>query len=356
MTDAGGTVVRSMGQSTLTGTEPPLVSVVMPIRNEESCIGQTVQAALSQDYPPGRMEVLVADGISKDRTRAILSDLCIRHPNLRVVDNPEGIVSTGLNRVILQARGDIIVRVDGHTVIEPDYVSRCVEALQRSQADCVGGPMRARGRTLFGQAVALATSSPFGVGGARFHYSGREEWVDTVYLGCWWRRTFDRIGLFDEKMVRNQDDEFSYRLLDAGGRILLSPDIRSLYTVRGSPEALWRQYFQYGFWKIEVLKRHPQQARARHLAPSVFVLALLGAASAAPFFAPGRAILLAILLGYGAANLGVSLSTARSGGWRLLPDLVFAFALLHLSYGSGFLLGLSRRAWEALSATVQRSA
>lgn len=336
--------------------EPPLVSVVMPIRNEESSIGQTVKAALSQDYPAGRLEVLVADGNSNDRTRHILTALSIHHPNLRVVDNPEGIVSTGLNRVIRQARGDIIVRVDGHTVIEPDYVSRCVEALRKSQADCVGGPMRARGTTPFGTAVALVTSSPFGVGGARFHYSGLEEWVDTVYLGCWWRRTFDRIGYFDERLVRNQDDEFSYRLLDAGGRILLSPGIRSLYTVRGSPGTLWKQYFQYGFWKIEVLTRHPRQARGRHLLPSLFVLALLGSAGASPFLALGRDALLAILAGYGAANLGASLSTARSGGWRLLPDLVLAFAILHLSYGSGFLLGLSKRMWGLLSSTVRRLA
>jgi glycosyltransferase involved in cell wall biosynthesis len=333
-----------------------MVSLIMPIRNEGMSIGRTLQAALDQDYPTGRLELLVADGMSTDRTREILAGLHARHSNLRIIDNPEGIVSTGLNRAISEARGEIIVRVDGHTVIDSDYVSRCVAALRRSRADCVGGPMRAEGMTRFGRAVAVATSSRFGVGGARFHYSAQEEWVDTVYLGCWWRRTFERIGFFDEKMVRNQDDEFNYRLLDSGGRILLSPDIRSLYTVRGSPAALWRQYFLYGFWKVEVLKRHPRQARVRHLIPLLFVLALAGSALAAPFGAPGRGALLGILGVYGAVDLALSLFGTRTAGWRLVPDLVLAYAVLHLGYGSGFLLGLARRTREFLTTAVQRLA
>ncbi len=222
------------------------VSVIMPIRNEARFIRRSLGALLGQDYPLGHMEILVADGHSTDGTRDIVRGLQQRHPQLKLLDNPGRIVATGMNEGIRRARGEVIVRVDGHTVVAPDYISCCVASIQRSGADNTGGRMDAVGEGRFGEAVVLATCSPFGVGGARFHYSQREEWVDTVYMGAWRRATFDRVGLFDETMVRNQDDELNYRLLERGGRILLDPSIRSTYTVRSAPGALWRQYFQYG--------------------------------------------------------------------------------------------------------------
>src|SRR5262249_447686 len=160
---------------------------------------------------------------SDDGTRDAAEAMRARHPGLTVIDNPGRIVAAGLNAAIRRARGDVIVRVDGHTEIAPDYVRQCVEALERTRADNAGGRMKAVGEGVLGKAVALATSSPFGVGGARFHYSEREEWVDTVYLGAWRREVFERIGLFDEELVRDQDDEFNYRLRAAGGRVLLTP-------------------------------------------------------------------------------------------------------------------------------------
>ena len=321
----------------------PYVSVVMPVRDEAGFIERSLRAVLEQDYPPERLEVLVADGMSTDGTRDLVAAVGARTRNLRIIDNPGAIASTGLNRAIADARGEIIVRVDGHTIVDRDYVSGCVAALQTFGADCVGGPMRAVGEGRFGRAVAAATSSPFGVGGARFHYSDRQEWVDTVYLGAWWRTTFDRIGLFDEAMVRDQDDEFSYRLLDAGGRILLSPKIRSLYVVRGSPRALWRQYFQYGFWKVRVLRKHPRQGRARQLVPSAFVVALLSTGLAALIGYWGRAAFFVLTAAYSAASIAAAVSSARRVGWTLLPGLVLAFAIVHVSYGCGFLAGLANQ-------------
>lgn len=317
-------------------------TVVMPVRNEGAFLRRSLAAVLSQDHPPELLEVIVADGMSDDETRPIVREMMARHPQLRMVDNPARIVPAGMNRAIREARGEVIVRVDGHTMVAPDYVSQCLAALQRSSADCVGGPMRSRGEGRFGEAVAAATSSRFGVGGARFHYAQGEEWVDTVYLGAWRRRTFDRIGLFDEEMVRDQDDELNYRLLDRGGRILLSPKIRSSYTVRGTPASLWGQYFQYGFWKVRVAQKHPRQIRPRQLAPPLFALSLV--VSAAVAWASSDAVRLwgSVPLAYGVATLAASLAVARGAGWRILPWLPLAYATMHLSYGFGFLAGLVR--------------
>ncbi|HEY7543362.1 MAG TPA: glycosyltransferase family 2 protein, partial [Blastocatellia bacterium] len=214
----------------------PFVTVIMPIRNEAGFITRSLGAALGQDYPGDRMEVIIADGMSTDATREVIAQLSEAHPRIavRIVDNPEKIVPTGFNRALEQAKGDVIVRVDGHTIIASDYVRQCVAALERTGADNVGGRMEAVTHGRFGKAVAIATSSPFGVGGARFHYSNQEEYVDTVYMGAWPRSVFERVGLFDEEQVRNQDDEFNYRLLSHGGKILLTPQIKSKYYNRST--------------------------------------------------------------------------------------------------------------------------
>jgi succinoglycan biosynthesis protein ExoA len=321
----------------------PYVTVIMPIRNEAGFICRSLGAVLAQEYPADRMEVLVVDGMSTDRTPAIIQQLIAEHPRflVRLLQNPGKIVPTGINLGIRQANGEVIVRVDGHTVIALDYVRQCVLALDRTGADNVGGRMNAVGATRFGQAVALATSSPFGVGGARFHYSDQEEWTDTAYMGAWPRRVFEKIGLFDERLVRNQDDEFSYRLRAAGGKILLSPQIKSEYTVRSSPWSLWKQYFQYGFWKVLVLQKHASQMRPRQFVPPVFALALSG--SLLLFLMGWGWWLLALVLGsHLAANLGASVYTSARHGWRYLFLLPLTFAILHLSYGFGFLVGLMR--------------
>jgi succinoglycan biosynthesis protein ExoA len=325
-------------------SERPRVTVIMPIRNEASFIERSLGAVLGQGYPAERLEVLVADGSSTDDTREIVAALARRHPGVTVavVDNPGRIVPTGMNACLRRATGEVIVRVDGHTIVEPDYVERCVAALERSGAECVGGRMDPVADSAFGRAVSLATASPFGVGGARFHYSSREEWVDTVYMGAWRREVFDRVGRFDEEMVRNQDDELSYRIRARGGRVLLDPTIRSRYYPRNTLSSLWRQYLQYGYWKVRVLQKHALQMRARQFAPPALVLALGALAIAAPFVAAARAGLVALLGAYLAANLTASAWAARGGDAGSAPWLPVVFATLHLSYGAGFLMGLAR--------------
>ena len=319
----------------------PFVTIIMPIRNEANCIARNLYAVTKQTYEIDCMEVLIADGISNDNTRAIIYDFILAHPNLKikVLDNPGKIVPTGINIALCKAQGEVIIRVDGHTTIEADYVRQCVETLQRTRADNVGGRMNALGNNPFGKAVALATSTPFGIGGGRFHYSDKEEWVDTVYMGVWPRKVFEKVGLFDEELVRDQDDEFNYRLRAAGGKILLSPTIKSEYTVRSTPRALWRQYFQYGYWKVRVLQKHPRQMSLRQFVPPAFVLALLGSVIIA-LFPVSRPLSPALPLLYVLANLGASLWTASHRGWSALPYLPIIFAILHLSYGLGFLSGL----------------
>jgi glycosyltransferase involved in cell wall biosynthesis len=324
--------------------ERPAVTVIMPIRNEGAFITRSLGAVLDQDYPAELMQVLVADGMSDDGTREMVVELARTHPDhdVELVDNPGRIVPTGFNAALDRARGDVIVRVDGHTIVAPDYVSQCVAALAASGADNVGGRMDAEGSGPVAAAIALATSSRFGVGDSQFHYATGEHWVDTVYLGAWPREVFARVGPFDPEMVRNQDDEFNYRLRAAGGRILLTDRIRSRYYSRASLRTLFRQYRQYGLWKVRVLQKHPRQMSARQFVPPVFAAVVYGGAVLAPVSPAVRRAWTASLGAYALAALTASMSVARRAGWRHLPVLPAAFAAVHVGYGTGFLAGLLR--------------
>ena len=320
----------------------PFVTIILPIRNEASHIEKCLRAILAQDYPAGRLEVLVVDGMSEDGTRRIVKQISQEADQIRLLDNPAQIVSTAMNIGIKAGRGEVIIRVDGHTIIAPDYVRACVEALEVSGADCVVGPMVARGETAFGEAVALATSHPFGVGDSRFHYATEIMETETAYLGAYRREVFERVGYFDEEMVRNQDDEFNYRLRVAGGKIMLYPTIQLIYYNRSTVRSLWRQYFQYGFWKVRVAQKLPGQIRLRHFIPFGLVVALLGGALLAPFSKMMRWNWLAVISLYTVLNLGASLKISARSGRRHFKFLPLAFAILHLAYGSGFAWGLIR--------------
>jgi glycosyltransferase involved in cell wall biosynthesis len=328
----------------------PTVTVIMPVRNEAAFIERSLGAVLDQDYPAELMEVLVADGMSDDGTRVAVADLARAHPDhtVEIVDNPGQIVPTGLNAALERSSGQVIVRVDGHCVIAPDYVTQCVTALADSGADSVGGRMDPVGSGAVAEAIALATSSPFGVGDSLFHYAEGEHWVDSVFLGAWPRKVFDRVGMFDPELVRNQDDEFNYRLRSQGGRILLTDRIRSRYYNRSSLRKVFRQYRQYGMWKVRVLQKHPRQMSTRHFVPPAFVVGLVGGAALAPASRVVRRLWLAGVGTWLLAALGVSTWIARRAGWRHLPVLPAVFAALHTGYGAGFLAGLVRfrRRWH----------
>jgi glycosyltransferase involved in cell wall biosynthesis len=321
-------------------TDQPLVSVVLPCRNEAGHIAECIQSILAQAPPDGGMEIIAADGMSTDGTRAYLDEIAERHPEVRVLNNPGRIVSTGLNAAIRAARGEIIVRMDAHTTYAPDYVRQCLAVLRETEADNVGGPMQTRADTYMESAIRAVFHCPWAVGGARSHEPTYEGWVDTVIYGCWRKRVFDRVGLFDEELVRNQDDEHNLRLLRSGGRIYQSPRIRSWYRVRGSLTGLFRQYMQYGYWKVLVIRKHGMPASLRHVVPGAFVgglclLCVLGLVWKTAFLAVAG-----ILACYALAVLTLSLEIAAKTKWALLPVLPAVIPCFHLGYGYGFLRGI----------------
>lgn len=321
--------------------EWPFVSVVIPMRNEGAQFSECLDAVLAQDYPAERLEIIVVDGESDDESAGVIRDYAARHPRITVLQNPRRIVPTAMNIAIRATRGSIITRVDGHTRIAPDYVRVGVEILQRTGADNVGGPMHPVGGGVFGDAVATAMSSRFGIG-AYFHFGTDEREADTVYLGMWPRRVFERVGLFDEELVRNQDDEFNYRLRKLGGRIIFTPRMRSWYQNRQSLTRLARQFYQYGEWKVRVLQKHPRQMSWRHAVPPAFVAALLGLTAAAPFTWLGSAGALAASSAYLAV---IALVAARGAAdWQRWAATTAAFVIIHIAWGSGVLSGLLRYA------------
>jgi glycosyltransferase involved in cell wall biosynthesis len=318
-----------------------IVSIIVPVRREMPAIDRFLTSLAAQDAGDLACEVVVADGMSDDGTRDVLARWARSWPKLTVVDNPLGYVSSGLNAAVRAARGDIIIRMDAHSEYAPDYVRQCLAVLQETGADNVGGPALTRATGWLARAVAAAWHSHFGSGGAKFHDAAYEGPVDTVPYGCWRRETLERAGLFDESLVRNQDDELNLRIIRGGGRVWQSPRIRSWYYPRGSLRALFAQYFQYGFWKVAVIRKHRRPGSWRHLAPGVCVLLGLALATASILWRWPRAVLCVLAGVYAAASLVASIAAARRHGWDLLPALPAVFATYQLAYGLGFLAGLA---------------
>lgn len=349
---------RAVPQSIPRGplAEHPRVSVILAVRDEERYITRALEGVCTQSYPRDQVEILVVDGESEDRTRDIVGDVADRDPRVRLLHNPRRRVAGGLNVGLRVARGDVIVRVDGHCVIPPDYVTTCVRRLRAGDADCVGGPVRAEGETTMGRAIAMAMSTPFGVGGASFRWADVEREVDHLPFGAWRRQVFEAIGLFDETLVRNQDDELSDRLRRAGGRIVMIPAITVRYFSRTRLAGLWRQYHGYGFWKVRVIrKRGGWPSSPRHLVPAAFVCATLGAVALAALtrsWVPPACVLgpYAAFLLAAATQLT---ATRRDRAALLVPA---ALATMHVAYGVGFLRALATRAETPCALTTPAEA
>jgi len=331
----------------------PFVSVVIPVRNEALFIEGLLEAIFAQDYPRDRFEVIVADGLSTDGTRETLSVLQSRYSQLVVIDNPGRIVSTGLNLAVARARGDVIVRIDGHAVIEPDFISQDVALLsEHPEAWSVGGPIRHAAATTFGKAVAVAMSHRLGVGNARHRYPDYEGYAEGAQFPAIRRWVFDRIGLFDERLVRNQDDEFNFRIHRAGGKVYVSPRVRYSYFVRGRVSQLFKQYFQYGFWRIPVIEKHGRPTTLRQMAPTLFYVACLLSAAAGVWW---RSPLLTLALPaiYVAALLLAGAASVPRHGLRVAACVPVAIATLHAGYAWGLAYGMWARVFRADAWDVQ---
>jgi GT2 family glycosyltransferase len=326
------------------------VSVVAPMFNEATHVEGFVGDIASQDYQ-GEVEVLVADGGSADDSVALLHDAAGRHGiDVTVIDNPERWVSHALNRCVRAAKGDLIVRLDCHSRYPSDYVRRCVIAAEETGAANVGGVFLPEGRTPTERAVACAMDSPFGGIHWTRHGGGRVE-VDTVPYGAFRPDAFEQAGLFDESLVRNQDDEFNLRLRLAGGRIVLDPDIRIFYVPRGTFKAVYRQYYEYGLWKVAVMRKHGRVVSARSMVPAAFVASILALAALSPFSRIAALVLGAELAAYtaGAVGFGALALRQRKEPLRLLPRVAAAFPTFHVAHGVGQLMGWAR-SWTSRDA------
>jgi succinoglycan biosynthesis protein ExoA len=321
----------------------PPVSVVMPVLNEERHLEEAVGRVLEQEYP-GELEVVLAIGPSKDKTQAIAARLAEADKRITIVANPSGKTPAGLNTGIAHARHDIVVRVDGHGVLTPGYITRAVEVLHESGADNVGGVMAAEGRTPIEMAVACAYRSRLGLGASTFHQGGKAGPADTVYLGVFRRAALERVGGFDESMHRAQDWELNYRIRKTGGLIWFSPDLSVTYRPRSSLKDVAKQFFHTGQWRREVIRRHPETASKRYLAPPVAVILLaVGTILGIIGLATGSKILdLGFLapLGYALLLVFGSAMEGRYLPWKALFWLPLICATMHVSWGLGFLIGL----------------
>jgi succinoglycan biosynthesis protein ExoA len=320
-------------------SQTPHVSVLIPCRNEAKHIELCLTNIYGFAPPPGGFEVILIDGMSNDGTLDILSQLKNRFPDLIIIDNPDKIVPRAMNLGIQYAKGEYIVRTDSRCIHPKSYLCDLIELSERTGADNVGGvlvPEFGNGYTQ--NAIALAYKSRIAMGGAlrdRGDFVGE---TDTVYGGCFKRKRLLEVGMYDESMVRNQDDELSFRLREKGGKIIQDGKIKIQYYPRNSFWHLFKQFMQYGYWKVSVIKKHPQQASLRHLLPAVFVLGFVTLGLLTPFTIYG---LYGFLIFTGSYFLAVGLFSFKSAhklGWRLLPGLIFAIFLIHISFGTGFII------------------
>ena len=318
------------------------VSIIMPCRNEVKNIHSCLESVIASDFPKDKLELLVVDGQSDDGTREIVSEFSQRYPWIRLIDNVRRITPVGMNLGIQSAKGEIVIRMDAHTLYPPNYVSELVGWLIRSKADNVGGTCitRPANHTPKAHAIALALSHPWGVGNSHFRIGAAEpKWVDTVPFGCYRKDVFDRVGLYNEALVRNQDDEFNHRLIQHGGRILLVPEITSVYVSRDSLRKLWTMYYQYGYFKPLAVRTIGAVMTVRQLVPSAFVISLIVTASLAPWSHIMAILFTAILGSYMAITLFMSIRAAFSKGVSCGLWLAIVFPILHISYGIGYLKG-----------------
>lgn len=320
----------------------PFVSIIVPCYNEEATIRHLLDAVLAQTYPRGQMELVISDGLSTDRTRTVIAEFQKQHDDLtvRVVDNSAKTIPSGLNHAIRESRGEIIVRLDAHSMPIPEYVERCVSALEADKGDNVGGvwDIRAGADTWIAESISFAAAHPLGVGDAMYRLNAKAGAVDTVPFGSFRRSLIERIGAFDETLLSNEDYEFNTRVRESGGTVWLDPGIRSVYFSRSTLKKLAVQYWRYGFWKLKMLRRYPHTLRWRQALPPAFVFILFVLIVLSLFVGLARYILAAQALLYFIAlgSAGLKLALKKGKGFILI-GLPLAIMTMHIFWGAGFL-------------------
>ncbi|MCS7053696.1 MAG: glycosyltransferase family 2 protein [Ignavibacterium sp.] len=312
-----------------------MITVVCPVFNEREHIEDVLNFFISAK--PDDKELIIIDGGSNDGTIELLEKWIKKYSNIKLFHNPNKYVPFALNLAIKNSIGDPIIRLDAHTKYSIDYFEKILETFKRTDADIVGGPMIKKGITDFQKAAAIATSSLFGIGDSKIHNKNYEGYSDHVYLGAWKRSLFDEIGYFDERLIRNQDDEFHYRARSLGKKIYLSPDIKSEYLPRKSFSQLFKQYFQYGLYKPLVLRKIKSEIKLRHLVPMIFTLYLISL----PVLIFISWFLIFPLILYVLIGLIISFNADKNIKIKLLTFIIFP--VIHLAYGSGFLIGLFKK-------------
>lgn len=322
--------------------DQPSVSVIIPCYNEQATIRKLLDSLRSQTYPLSKMEVVISDGFSTDRTREVIAEFQKEYTDLsvRVVDNKAKTIPSGVNQAIRESRGEIIIRLDAHSMPIPEYVQRCVEAHQTGKGDNVGGvwDIQPGADTWIAKSISFAAAHPLGVGDAMYRLNAKPGAVDTVPFGSFRRSLIEKIGVFDETLLANEDYEFNTRVRESGGVVWLDPAIRSVYFSRSTLKRLAEQYWRYGFWKFKMLKRYPHTLRWRQALPPVFVLFLfslivlsLGVRFAQILLALQVSVYFFVL---GLAGLQLAIKTRKG---FLIWGLPLAFAAMHISWGVGFL-------------------
>lgn len=325
-----------------------LVSVIIPCYNEEKHITNLLNALNNQKFLMNQVEIIIADGNSTDNTRLKIDLFKQDNPHLQIIilENHKKIIPAALNLAIQASRGDYIIRMDAHSLPNPDYLQRCVEQLQAGNAENVGGLwlIQPASNTTIAKSIAFAASHPFGVGDAKYRYSDEAAYVETVPYGAYKRELFDQIGLFDEHLLANEDYELNTRILQRGGRILFDPKIKTKYIARENLKALWKQYFNYGFWKFKMLQKYPQTIRWRQAIPPLFVVSIIMGSIIAVFVRIFRLILLIELTLYFGLMILSSLKIVKNEkSPGLLIGIPLAMLTMHFGWGLGFLKSIFYR-------------
>ena len=314
------------------------VTVMMPVRNEQHHLAKAVESVLAQNYP-GELEIILAIGPSVDETERVAEELAKKHPSIKLIQNPRGLTTVGLNLAMSQAKGDVIVRVDAHSELAENYISRGVAILRETGAVLAGGIMQAMGKTPLQKAVAFGYGSRFGLGGGRYHVGGKAGEAESAYLGIFDAQALRNVSGYDEKIIRGEDWDLAQRLKARGGKVWFDPDLVVNYWPRSNIRALAWQFYSTGVWRGELTRRSPTKASIRYFIPPIALLALVALSALAIFSSVNQNVLI-ILVALYLLMLGVAAGTAKLLGVFDRLMVFVALPVMHLSWAVGFWVGL----------------